>query len=785
MSEVSTVSLHEAARERYLSYALSVITARALPDVRDGLKPVQRRILFTMYHELSLHPGGRYRKCAAVVGDVMGKYHPHGDQSIYDALVRMAQDFSLRATLVDPQGNFGSLDGDPPAAMRYTECKLRPLAEELLSEIDRETVDFRPTYDGQRQEPVVLPAPFPQLIVNGVEGIAVGLSTRIPPHNLGEVIAACIAMIDGEATDVEGLLRHVKGPDFPTGGRIINEPGTLKELYETGHGSVRIQATWTTEKDGRRELVVITSVPYGQNKAKLVEKIGEDVATKRLPLVVDVRDESTDVVRVVLELRPGAKPEQVMAWLYKRTGLETSFPAQFNALVPSETGGLPQPVRLDLYAMLDHWLTFRVDTVRRRYTYDLRRLEERIHILEGFAIIFADLDEVIAIIRASESKKDAAQKLMVRFHLSELQVEAILETKLYKIARMEIAAILDELTEKRAAAAEIRAILGSEARLTAQVRTELVELSAVYATPRLTLIGEAPVVLDFDETAYIVKEETFVVVSREGWIKRQGSITSVDKVRVRDGDEVGWIIQTDTGTSISLFVSDGAVYTMRVDDVPSTTGHGKPLSAFFAVPDGATLVGVVPHDPRRHKQLLPPATPVPDDPPGPYVIAATRGGRVLRLLLDSYAEPSNRNGRMFARLETGDGVLAAHVCGGGEAALFATQNTHVLAFPTAEANLLKAAGKGVTGIKLAGTDAVVVFAVARAKGEGPEITLSTGRTFQVTLSSAAGPRAGKGRQLLKRGTTEAPPFAVSVWMDPQRTETVQPKLFEDTSGGEE
>ncbi len=785
MSEVSTVSLHEAARERYLSYALSVITARALPDVRDGLKPVQRRILFTMYHELSLHPGGRYRKCAAVVGDVMGKYHPHGDQSIYDALVRMAQDFSLRATLVDPQGNFGSLDGDPPAAMRYTECKLRPLAEELLSEIDRETVDFRPTYDGQRQEPVVLPAPFPQLIVNGVEGIAVGLSTRIPPHNLGEIIAACIAMIDGDATDVEGLLRHVKGPDFPTGGRIINEPGTLKELYETGHGSVRIQATWTTEKDGRRELVVITSVPYGQNKSKLVEKIGEDVATKRLPLVVDVRDESTDVVRVVLELRPGAKPEQVMAWLYKRTGLETSFPAQFNALVPSETGGLPQPVRLDLYAMLDHWLTFRVDTVRRRYLYDLRRLEERIHILEGFAIIFADLDEVIAIIRASESKKDAAQKLMVRFHLSELQVEAILETKLYKIARMEIAAILDELTEKRAAAAEIRAILGSEARLTAQVRTELVELSAVYATPRLTLIGEAPVVLDFDETAYIVKEETFVVVSREGWIKRQGSITSVDKVRVRDGDEVGWIIQTDTGSTLSLFVSDGAVYTMRVDDVPSTTGHGKPLSAFFVVSDGATLVGVVPHDPRRHKQLLPPATPVPDDPPGPYVIAATRGGRVLRLVLDSYAEPSNRNGRMFARLETGDGVLAAHVCGGGEAALFASRNTHVLAFPTAEANLLKAAGKGVTGIKLAGSDEVVVFAVARAKGDGPEITLSTGRNFQVTLSAAAGPRAGKGRQLLKRGTTEAPPFAVSVWMDPQRTETVQPKLFEDTSGGEE
>jgi len=288
MSTVDDVALHETARERYITYALSVITSRALPDVRDGLKPVQRRILYTMFHELSLHPGGRYRKCAAVVGDVMGKYHPHGDQSIYDALVRMAQDFSLRDTLVDPQGNFGSLDGDPPAAMRYTECRLRPLAEELLQEITRGTVDYRPTYDGQRNEPIVLPAQFPQLLVNGSEGIAVGLSTRIPPHHLGEVVDACVMMIEADhEITVDTLLDVVQGPDFPTGGKILNEREDLVEIYETGKGSIRLRGEWELEKEGRSRRVIITSVPYGVNKAKLIERIGEDVARKKLPLVVD------------------------------------------------------------------------------------------------------------------------------------------------------------------------------------------------------------------------------------------------------------------------------------------------------------------------------------------------------------------------------------------------------------------------------------------------------------------------------------------------------------------
>ncbi|MFM2162326.1 MAG: hypothetical protein RLZZ383_1838, partial [Pseudomonadota bacterium] len=287
MTDILPVPLHEAARERYLNYAMSVITSRALPDVRDGLKPVQRRILYTMFAELSLHPSSRYRKSAAVVGDVMGKFHPHGDQSIYDALVRMAQPFSLLAPLVDPQGNFGSLDGDPPAAMRYTECRLTPIAEELLQEIKKSTVDFRPTYDGQRDEPVVLPAQFPQLLVNGCEGIAVGLATRIPPHNLGEVLDACIAVIDGVATTNAELVRIVRGPDFPTGGRILNDAAELLEIYEKGHGSVRLQGTWEVETEGRRTRVVVTSIPYAQNKAKIVERIGLAVEERKLPQVVD------------------------------------------------------------------------------------------------------------------------------------------------------------------------------------------------------------------------------------------------------------------------------------------------------------------------------------------------------------------------------------------------------------------------------------------------------------------------------------------------------------------
>ena len=445
-ASVEDVPLHTAASERYLNYALSVITSRALPDVRDGLKPVHRRILYTMYSEMALHPSGRYRKCAAVVGDVMGKYHPHGDSSIYDALVRMAQDFTMRAPLVDGQGNFGSLDGDPPAAMRYTECKLRPLAEELISEIKKSTVDFQPNYDGQRLEPLVLPAQFPQLLVNGSEGIAVGMATRIPPHNLGEVCQAAIKLIDDDLS-VAQLMRWVKGPDFPTGGQIITDHADIREIYETGSGTIRVRATYEVEKDQRRRQIILNSIPYGANKSKLIEAIGAEVRNKKLPQVVDVRDESTDDVRIVLELKTGASAEAVMAYLYKRTGLQSTWSINLTALIPTDREGICTPKRLDLKEMLQYWLDFRFETVRRRYEHDLRILRERIHILEGFALVFDALDEAIAIIRASEGRRDASQQLMDRFDLSEVQTDAILDLRLYKLARLEILIIRDELAE--------------------------------------------------------------------------------------------------------------------------------------------------------------------------------------------------------------------------------------------------------------------------------------------------------------------------------------------------
>ena len=778
MSSVDNAPLHDTTRERYLSYALSVITSRALPDVRDGLKPVQRRILYTMFHELALHPSNRYRKCAAVVGDVMGKYHPHGDTSIYDALVRLAQDFSLRDTLVDPQGNFGSLDGDPPAAMRYTECRLRPLAEELLQEITRGTVDFRPTYDGQRDEPIVLPAQFPQLLVNGSEGIAVGLSTRIPPHHLGEIVDACVLMItaEGEIT-VDRLLDVVKGPDFPTGGMMLNDRASLREIYETGSGSIRLRGEWTTEAEGRKHRVVITSVPYGVNKAKLVERIGEDVVQKKLPLVTDVRDESTDDVRVVLDLKAGADPEDVMAWLYKRTPLETSFPVNMNALVPvPDRPGLAVPERLDLVAALQHWLDFRYETVRRRYVYDLTRLEERIHILEGFAILFGGLDEAIRIIRESDGRRDAQKKLMARFDLSELQSDAILDLRLYRLARLEIQSILDELDEKRAAAAEIRRILGSEALLWERVRVELLELRKLYETPRRTTVGEPVRDYTFDESAYLVREDAWVVVTRDGWLKRQGTVTAVDKVRVREGDEVGWMLRTDTARTITFLGSDGTAYSMRVDDVPATTGFGKPLQTFFSMPDGARVVGVAIHDP-AFLRGLPPAPPelpaAPDDPPPPHLVAITRLGRIVRLPLEPHAEPSNKNGRLFARLGEGDEVVSAEVSGGGEIVAVATAEGHALAFPVAEANVLKAAGKGTIGIKIRKGDHVLAFELATSPTDGPVVTTTRGRTFVVCAKEHAGPRAGRGRLVINRG-------GIASW---QRVPHVRPALDSMTDGG--
>ncbi|HET9987870.1 MAG TPA: DNA gyrase subunit A, partial [Kofleriaceae bacterium] len=426
-------SLETEARRRYLNYALSVITSRALPDVRDGLKPVQRRILFAMLNDEHLRPDAKYKKSATVVGRVLGRYHPHGDSSVYEAMVRMAQDWVLRVPLVDGSGNFGSLDGDEAAAYRYTECRLAPAAMELLRELDFNTVDMRANYDGTTEEPVVLPARYPNLLVNGSTGIAVGMATNIPPHNLRELVEALLALSKDRKIEHVQLMKYINGPDFPTGGQMLNSKVELRQIYKEGGGAVRVRGEYKLEekKKGGTDLI-ITSIPWAMTKQSIVEKIAEVVISRKLPFLLDVRDESTTDVRIVLEIKKDADPELVMAYLYKNTPLQSSFHVNMTCLVPPElmddgnvpSGAPPQPKKCGIKEMLEHFLDFRIITTQRRFQYQLDQLNTRIHILEGYVTIFDALDEIIKIIRASEGKEDAAQKIIKRFKLDEVQTDA-------------------------------------------------------------------------------------------------------------------------------------------------------------------------------------------------------------------------------------------------------------------------------------------------------------------------------------------------------------------------
>ncbi|HEY3965804.1 MAG TPA: DNA topoisomerase IV subunit A [Planctomycetaceae bacterium] len=705
---IEYVSISQETRKRYLNYAMSVITSRALPDVRDGLKPVQRRILFAMYDGLHLTADGRFVKCMKICGETIGNYHPHGDMACYEALVRMAQNFSLRYPLVHGSGNFGSIIGLPAAAARYTEARLAGLAEQLMSELRFDTVPFRPNYDNSRREPVVLPARFPNLLVNGAQGIAVGMATSIPPHNLKEVIEACVHLIQDRDASVAQLMKYVKGPDFPLGGRIIGERRELRQIYEEGRGSIKVRAEWKIDREKRKEVpdrIAIYSIPYGVETGPLLAAIGDIVASKKLPQLIDVADHSDEEhgLRLILTLKNGSDTEAVMAYLYKHTALEQNFAINNTCLVPDEKGSLV-PKRCSLAEMLLHFLDFRFDTVRRRFEFLLAQLKKRIHILQGFKIIFDGLDRALKIIRGSDGKQDAAVKLMKAFPLDEEQTTAILEMQLYKISQLEIDDILNELREKKQEAAEITTILASNRRLWKIVETELKELSEKFGDKRRTTIGSTEEIAEFDPEAYIVRENTNVVVSREGWIKRVGRIASVESTRIREGDEVLAVVPGSTLDHVIVFSSEGVAYTQRIDQVPASSGYGEPLTKHFRLGDGAAVVAALSTDVRftpADKKIKG------EDSPTPYLMVATARGQVLRIPLAPFRAASTKVGRKYCRLAAGDKVVFVDLVRDATTMFLASANARIIHFAVTDVPVLSGAGKGVRGIKVATDDQVL------------------------------------------------------------------------------
>jgi DNA gyrase subunit A len=766
-------NLHDIAQTRYLNYALSVITSRALPDVRDGMKPVHRRIIYTMWQN-GLRADVKHRKCATVVGDVMGRYHPHGDGSIYEALVRMAQPFVMRATLVDGSGNFGSLDGDPAAAMRYTECRLTPIAAETISEIGQGTVHFRPNYDGQREEPVVLPSKVPNLLLNGSTGIAVGMATNIPPHNLSEICAALLKLIeDPEIKDYQLVANDaVRGPDFPTGGQVLNTREELREIYRTGQGPIKMRATWEKGSATRAVQVLhITSIPYGVNKAELVEAIAQIVIDRKMPLLLDVKDISTDDVRIELQLRKDAEIDKVMAYLFKHTVLQTNFNVNLTCLIPTDNPEVGRPERLGLKQILWHFLHFRLEVVTKRLTHELEQLRKRIHTLEGFAFAFDILDDLIKIIRGSEGKADAATRILKKYGvdphgprsvkddgLDPEQVDDILELKLYRLARLEINLIREELAERNKRVKEIRRLLDEEqaSGRWGIVRQEIEELARTFGkeakNKRRTLIEAAENEVEYSAEDFIVAEDNHVLVTADGWVKRQKEINP-ETTRLREGDRILSLVAGSTRATIAFFSNFGTAYSTRIIDIPATTGYGEPIQKLFKLKDGEKIVGAVSLDDR----VLPPKSTAinekhPEAAPKIHGLAVTSDGYSLRFGLDGLREVSTRSGRKYARPVEGAEVTLAAVVSGSETVIAASQNRRVLLCKADEINFLSGPGKGVLLIKLDKDDRLVSAITATDDRDtltvktsmGGEQRLNTGR-YKVTG------RGGRGHEFVSRG----------------------------------
>mgnify|MGYP006276584389 CR=1 FL=1 len=745
------VALHDAAQSRYLNYALSVITSRALPDVRDGLKPVQRRILYTMWQQ-NLTADAKHRKCAKVVGDVMGNYHPHGDSALYETLVRMAQPFSLRYPLVDGSGNFGSLDGDAAAAMRYTECRLARISDEMLTEIDQNTVEFRPNYDGTREEPVVLPARVPNLLVNGATGIAVGMATNIPPHNLNEVCTALIKFIDADF-DLSSaqLARYVKGPDFPTGGQIINSQDEIREIYKTGSGTIKLRSSWQEGPVTRgAKTIYITSVPYMVNKATLVERIADVVLSRKLPHVTDVKDLSTDDVRIALELKRDADPNLVMAYLFKHTPLQSNFPVNLTCLIPTENAAVGKPERLELKEILWHFLHFRLDVVRNRLKFELEALNKRIHILEGFETIFDALDEILKIVRKSEGKADAAEKIMKRFELDAEQTDAILELKIYRLARLEILVIQQELAEKRKRAKEIGQLLKREDDLWKIIRSEIEQVQKQYGDARRTQITGELDEKEFTADDFIIEEDNVVIVTRDGWVKRQKEIKDVASTRTREGDAVLAVLPGSTRATVVFFSNFGAAFTAKIADIPASTGYGDPIQKLFKLKDGEKVVAALSLDPRQVGDIK---TTKPEHPPKVHALAVSSDGYAMRFSLEAFVDPSTRAGRRYAKAGKDAEFVGVAKLEGKEILIAATRQARAMICKIDEINYLSGPGRGVILIKLQKDDDRLLGFIA-SRGDRDLLTVETSRGAEQTISTAKYEitgRGGKGKELMQRG----------------------------------
>ncbi len=584
-------------QERYLAYAMSTIMSRSLPDVRDGLKPVHRRLLYAM-RELKLNPASGFRKCAKIVGDTMGNYHPHGDASIYDAMVRLAQSFAVRYPLVDGQGNFGNVDGDPAAAMRYTEARLTEIAQMLLEGIDEDAVDFRDSYSGDYEEPVVLPAGFPNLLANGASGIAVGMATNIPPHNAGETCAALLHLIKHPNAAIETLLTHMPGPDFPTGGELVESREAILEAYRAGRGSLRLRARWEVEKlKGGTWQIVVTEIPYQVQKSKLEIRIAELLNDRKLPMLADVRDESTDDIRLVLEPKSrNVDPPTLMEALYRHTDLETRFGLNMNLLDADQT-----PRVMNLREVLQAFLDHRHDVLKRRTAHRLGKIEQRLEILDGFLIAYLNIDEVIRIVREEDDPK---QELMSRFELSDVQAEAILNLRLrrlHKLQEIEIRTEHKALSEERA---QLQALLGDEDARWGKVAGEIRNMRDKLAKdtvlgPRRTVIGEPPSAVVVPLEAMIEREPVTVVCSKRGWIRSlRGHLPAETDLKFKEGDEPRFFLHAETTDKLLVFATNGRFYTLGADKLPGGRGFGEPLNLMIDL-GSEEIVTIMVHKPDR------------------------------------------------------------------------------------------------------------------------------------------------------------------------------------------